>query len=177
METTERIVESYCRFVKNWFTIPNIGCAGQNEIDLLAVDLGGPTPSRYHIEVSVSISTAYSKLTAKPYDSAKAKVRVHQAAQRMTIGHFVEKKFSSENVLNRLGDFGFAPDNYARIIVAWDWQNGVEAEAAAAGITLWAFPDLVREMGEKLSGRSQYYSDDTLRTLQLYEKARAKSIQ
>ena len=24
METTEKIVESYCRYVKGWFTLPNI---------------------------------------------------------------------------------------------------------------------------------------------------------
>ena len=38
METTEKIVESYCRYVKGWFTLPNIKCAGQYEVDLLAVD-------------------------------------------------------------------------------------------------------------------------------------------
>lgn len=119
METTERIVESYCCFVKNWFTIPNVGCAGQNEIDLLAVDLRKPAPARYHLEVAVSVSPVFSKLAAKPYSAAKAKERSHQASQRMTIRHFVEKKFSSETVLERLADFGFAPGNYSRIIVAW----------------------------------------------------------
>ena len=38
METTERIVEAYVRYVKGWATIPNIPCKGQFEIDLLAVD-------------------------------------------------------------------------------------------------------------------------------------------
>jgi hypothetical protein len=38
METTEKIVESYCRYVKQLFTIPNIKCEGQYEIDLLADD-------------------------------------------------------------------------------------------------------------------------------------------
>jgi len=38
METTEKIVESYCRYVKGWFTIPNIKCAGHYEIDLLAIE-------------------------------------------------------------------------------------------------------------------------------------------
>jgi len=38
METTEKIVESYCRYVKRWFTISNIKCQGQYEIDLLAID-------------------------------------------------------------------------------------------------------------------------------------------
>jgi hypothetical protein len=38
METTEKIVEAYAHYIKGWFTIPNIKCRGQFEIDLLAVD-------------------------------------------------------------------------------------------------------------------------------------------
>jgi len=37
METTEKIVEAYVRYVKDWATIPNIKCKGQFEIDLLAI--------------------------------------------------------------------------------------------------------------------------------------------
>src|SRR5438874_13037332 len=52
METTEKIVESYCRYVKQWFTIPNIKCRGQYEIDLLAVDTTSPKKmGRYHNRV------------------------------------------------------------------------------------------------------------------------------
>ena len=40
METTERIVEAYVRYVKGWATIPNIKCERNREIDLLAIDLG-----------------------------------------------------------------------------------------------------------------------------------------
>jgi hypothetical protein len=56
METTERIVEAYVRYVKRWATIPNIKCTGQMEIDLFAIDPreGG----RYHIETSVSSQVA-----------------------------------------------------------------------------------------------------------------------
>ena len=61
METTERVVESYVRYVKGWATIPNIRCPRQLEIDLLAIDpVNG---QRYHIETSVSISSGFSKLT------------------------------------------------------------------------------------------------------------------
>ena len=68
METTEKIGESYCRYIKHWFTLPNIRCEGQYEIDLLAVDTTSPEkPGRYHIECGVSISGSYSKLTAKPF--------------------------------------------------------------------------------------------------------------
>ncbi|MCK4736772.1 MAG: hypothetical protein KAT65_30230, partial [Methanophagales archaeon] len=68
METTEKIVESYCRYVKGWFTVPNIKCSGQYEIDLLAVDPSSNTDvKRYHVECGVSISGAYSKLTGKEF--------------------------------------------------------------------------------------------------------------
>jgi hypothetical protein len=54
METTEKIVESYCRYVKQWFTIPNIKCKGQYEVDLLAVDTTSPkTLHRYHVELGL----------------------------------------------------------------------------------------------------------------------------
>jgi hypothetical protein len=65
METTEKIVESYWRYVKQWFTIPNIKCKGQYEVDLLAVDTTAPRRlSRYHIGCGISISGSYSTLTA-----------------------------------------------------------------------------------------------------------------
>lgn len=69
METTEKIVESYCRYVRQWFTIPNIKCRGQYEVDLLAVDTTNPKLGRYHIECGVSISGSFSKLTAKEFST------------------------------------------------------------------------------------------------------------
>ena len=60
METTERIVEAYVRYIKHWATIPNIKCKGQREIDLFAID--PITNRRYHIETSVSISGGISPL-------------------------------------------------------------------------------------------------------------------
>src|SRR5262245_51748102 len=92
METTERIVECYARYVKGWMTIPNIKCSGQYEIDLLA--LNPVSYERYHIESGVSVSGSYSKLTAKPFSTDHLKVRVKQAEQRRTLGYFVERKFS-----------------------------------------------------------------------------------
>ena len=38
METTERIVEAYVRYIKGWATIPNIKCPGQYEIDPFGTD-------------------------------------------------------------------------------------------------------------------------------------------
>lgn len=61
METTEKIVEAYVRYVKGYFTLPNIKCAGQMELDLLAVDLSNPEKiERYHIESGVSMKLSRS---------------------------------------------------------------------------------------------------------------------
>lgn len=73
METTEKIVEAYVRYLKGWATIPNIKCSGQYEIDLLAID--PKSGERFHIESGVSISRSYGKLTTKAFSQDDLKVR------------------------------------------------------------------------------------------------------
>ena len=117
METTERIVEAYVRYIKGWFSIPNIKCQGQYEIDLLAVDVRSDgAVNRYHIESGVSISGAYSRLTTNAFSADKLKVRVHQAGQRRTLGYFTERKFGSAEVIKTLKDCGFLPGNYTKVV-------------------------------------------------------------
>lgn len=173
MQTTERIVNSYCNYVKGWFTIQNISCDGHQEIDILAINPRGKGKNRrYHIECSVSISQAYSKLTAKPFSEDLWKQRVHQARERMTIGYFDKKKFKSPFVVKKLAEFGFEGDNYTRAIVAWGWQDGVEEVAAKKGIELWSFTDdVLAELTKKLDGSGTFFDDDTCRTIQLIAKA------
>ena len=178
METTERIVEAYVRYVKGWATIANIRCAGQNEIDLVAID--PVSLARYHIEVSISISQGFRKLTAKPFVPEKVKQRVHKPAQRRTVSFFKEQKFGAPTVVERLGRMGFEPGSYGRIIVTWGWEDEAAKEATAAGIELWDFPGIIREMADTIRGSREYFSDDTLRTLNLFIHAseprrRAKS--
>ena len=57
METTEKIIESYVRYVRRWATIPNVRCEGQYEIDLLAIN--PDTYEKYHIESSISASKGF----------------------------------------------------------------------------------------------------------------------
>jgi hypothetical protein len=80
METTEKIVGAYVRYVRRWATIPNIKCDGQFEIDLLAIN--PVSLERYHIESGVSVSGSYSALTAKPYDPGDLKIRAKHSKQR-----------------------------------------------------------------------------------------------
>jgi len=172
METTEKIVEAYCRYVKNWFTLPNIKCEGQFEIDLLAIDVTNlEDTKRYHIESSISISTGFSKLTAKPFSLELLRQRSHQAEQRHTIDFFIRRKFDAPEILATLVTFGFKPGNYQKVIVSWDYTPEAKTRADNKGILLWDFHDLLKEIAEISSNGRTYFTDDTLRTLQLFQKA------
>lgn len=169
METTERIVEAYVRYIKGWATIPNIRCEGQLEIDLLAIN--PVTLERYHIESGVSISGSYSKLTDKPFSEMDLKERVKKAGQRRTVGYFVDRKFGVDGVKKTLEGYGFRDGNYAKVIVSWGWTKGAEDRAKAENIELWDFPRLLKEIAEKFKDERFYFTDDTLRTLHLYSHA------
>lgn len=172
METTEKIVEAYVRYIRGWFTIPNIKCGGQLEIDLLATDASRQrSVRRYHIESGVSISSGFSRLTSKPFSPEDLKVRVKQASQRRTLGYFTQRKFSEPAVLDALRTYGFVPGNYSKVIVSWGWEEGVAEAAKAQAVQLWDFPELLREIAQVAGNLKTYFTDDTLRTLQLMAKA------
>jgi hypothetical protein len=172
METTEKIVESYCRYVKKWFTIPNIKCRGQFEVDLLAVDTTNPKKlSRYHIECGVSISGSFSKLTAKEFSTKLLKDRVQAAGQRRTIGFFIDRKFDVPEVQDEIAKFGFFPGNYNRVIVTWDSTTEAKALAHKHDIDLWDFRDLILEISDIHRKHRIYFTDDTTRTIQLFAMA------
>lgn len=172
METTEKIVEAYVRYIKHWFTIPNIKCTGQMEIDLLAIDITKTTKlQRYHIESGVSISGSYSKLTSKPFSTDDLKIRVKQAGQRRTLGYFADRKFSDPNVIQKLREYGFMRGNYKKVIVTWGWESDVPREAKRAGVELWDFKTILQEIAHYARAHKTYFTDDTMRTLQLMAKA------
>ena len=169
METTEKIVEAYVRYVKGWATIPNIKCKGKFEIDLLAIN--PVNLDRYHIESSVSISGAYSKLTAKPFSEIAYKERVQKPKQRRTIGYFLERKFESEPVMTALKRYGFTPGKYSKVIVTWGWEDDVPIVAEELKIELWNFKEIIKEIADTFHKERTYFTDDTLRTLQLFSRA------
>jgi len=172
METTERIVEAYVRYVEGCATIPNIRCDGQMEIDLLAIN--PVTLDRYHIESGVSVSGSYSKLTNHPYSPDALKQRVKQAGQRRTLGYFRDRKFGDPHVLSKLSDYGFKDGNYRKIIVTWGWCAEVDEAARRDGIDLWDFRDLIHKIAQRFTDDRTYFGDDTLRTLHLFARARSE---
>jgi len=167
-ETTEKIVEAYVRYVKGWATIANIKCPGQLEIDLLAID--PVSGQRYHIESGVSVSGGFSKLTAESFSTDMLKQSSKQAGQRRTIGYFRDRKFSAPGIIAKLEGYGFKSGDYRRIIVTWGWTDEAKNQADAADIELWDFRDVMLEIAKISSARS-YFTDDTLRTLQLMVKS------
>lgn len=169
METTEKIVEAYVRYVKGWATIPNIRCDGQYEIDLLAID--PITLARYHIEISVSGSQTYSKLTAKTFDPELLKQRVQKAKMRRTLGYFIQHKFGTPPVAAKLASYGFQPGEHRKIVVTWDWTSDAKAAADAAEIDLWDFRTIMREISASIRDKRSYFTDDTLRTINLFVRA------
>ena len=169
METTEKIVEAYVRYVKGWATIPNIKCPGQYEIDLLAID---PVKlNRYHIESGVSISGSHSRLTTKTYSPKELKERVKTAVQRRTLGYFIQRKFGAKEVLETLKQYGFRKGKYSKIVVSWGWEEAARKKAAEGRIELWDFRDILKEIAASSEKKRIYFTDDTLRTLQLFARA------
>jgi hypothetical protein len=172
METTEKIVEAYCRYVKGWFTIPNVRCAGQYEADLLAVDASSSkNVRRYHIECGVSISRSYSKLTAEKFSLEKLKERIAKAGQRRTIGYFIEHKFKPAEGTDELARYGFKRGNYTWVIVTWGWTNEAAKEAKHEHIELWDFRKILSDIANACQGSRSYFTDDTLRTVQLLQRS------
>ncbi|MFC1905185.1 hypothetical protein ACFLXL_00055 [Chloroflexota bacterium] len=177
METTEKIVESYCRYVRGWFTISNVRCAGQYEVDLLAVDTTSKRGiRRYHVECGVSISGGYSKLTAREFSTDMLKQRLEQAGQRRTLGYFTERKFGSPEVLSMLERYGFKPGNYTRVIVTWGWEGEAASAAKQKGVELWDFRDIINAIAAACLDNKTYFTDDTLRTIQLFQRSTAKRL-
>ena len=169
METTEKIVEAYVRYIKGWATIPNIKCPSQYEIDLLAID---PVKlDRYHIESGVSISGSYSKLTSKEYSDSDLKIRVKSAGQRRTLGYFAQRKFSAKPVLETLKAYGFKKGNYTKVIVSWGWTDEAAKAAKKKRIKLWDFREILKEIAKAFYKEKGYFTDDSLRTLQLFARA------
>jgi hypothetical protein len=107
-------------------------------------------------------------LTVKNYRDKYLKMRVKAAGQRRTLGYFVERKFGAKPVLETLKRYGFQPGKYTKVIVSWGWEHGVEDEADMHGIQLWDFRKILREIAAAFERKSVYFTDDTLRTLQLF---------
>lgn len=157
----ETIVEAYVRSVKKWFTMPNLKCANNKEIDLLAVDLTG---QRYQIEVK----TYTSGWPLEIDDRGRQNVE--------TVAYISEHHFQDKNVKAKIREvFGDDADaSYKRILVYWRIHESltmtqVEAEAKRHMIDeVWLMPNIIRELSQTAEGR---YNTDVARVIDLTARA------
>ena len=52
--------------------------------------------------------------------------------------------------------------------MTWDSTPDAETAAAEEGILVWDFRELLREIAKSSQNQRTYFTDDTLRTIQLY---------
>ena len=157
--------------MRKYFTIPNLRCGGQKEIDLIGMRESNGKILRIHVEVSVTTSGVFKKINSQPYSEKNKKTRSGSASERVKIGYFVDSKFNDANVISSLKDYGFAGNNYEKVIVAWDWGPSVVPIAAQNGIKLLRFKEILKEMMDVFGKNRSYFSDDTVRLLQLLKKS------
>jgi len=111
-------------------------------------------------------------LTNKPFSANDLKVRVKNAGQRRTLRYFIEHKFNNQSVLEKLKEYGFKRGNYRKIIVTWGWKDDVPKAAKKAGVDLWDFKEILKEIADLSISNRNYFIDDTMRTLQLMAMAK-----
>jgi hypothetical protein len=70
--------------------------------------------------------------------------------------------------------YGFCNGDYQKVIVTWSCDSDVREIAAQNNIDIWEFPNILREITEKVQGESTYFADDTIRTLHLFSLAQLK---
>lgn len=173
METTEKIVETYCNYIKSWFTIPNIKCKGGKEIDLLALEIdpnNNVIKKRYHIEISIHKGPGFSKLTAQKYTEGEYRERTKTAIVRRSIWFFINKKFNDKNVKTKLAEYGFKGKNYKKVIVSLGWSNDVVPIAEKEDIELLDFGTVLEELVGRYKESSQHFNNDAIVTIQYLNK-------
>ena len=80
-------------------------------------------------------------------------------------------KHKIREVEEELEKYGFKDDNYNRVIVTWDATEKARDLAVQAGIEIWYFPVLLRDIANAHKEHRTYFIDDTALTIQLYAMA------
>lgn len=172
MNAAERIVEAYFRYVRSIFTRTSVKGVGQVELDIVGVGPSMRSPTFFHIESSVSISSGYSKITNKQFIPSEAKLRQKAAGQRTTAGFFIEKKFFSQDVLETLRQIGCDTRNLKRVLVSWEFDEEAHKVLQGKGIECLTMKDILQELADHLAKETSDIDSDILRTLQLFVRSK-----
>jgi hypothetical protein len=61
------------------------------------------------------------------------------------------------------------------VVVSWGWTEDSATAALEQDIQLWDFREIVVGIAEASQDNRSYYTDDTMRTIQLFAKALRES--
>jgi len=143
LEPEVSLIEKYLQTVRKCFTMTNIRCRGQKEIDLLAIN--PRTEEKFHVESSVWINRRLNS-------SSLAKL--------------VDKKFNDLRVKEKIGEF-FGKSDYKKWLVVspQDVNPQLDKYAGNLGIEIQYIEVMVRMIMRKMC---RYGSrDHVLRTLEI----------
>jgi hypothetical protein len=90
---------------------------------------------------------------------------------RRTLGFFIKQKFKPKPVIAKLAEYGFKEGKYQKVVVTWDSTPDAKVAAKAAEIELWDFRKLMLELAASIRDERTYFTDDTLRTINLFARA------
>lgn len=157
MEPEVHIIEKYFQIMLKCFTMTNIRCKGNKEIDLLVIN--PRTGEKFHVESRIGTSPSF-------------KIRLHDTYTKMGrprkigIDYFAKEKFDHAFVKERINEI-FGNNPYRKWLVIWTAQEAevmLEAEDKF-GIEVFQLRDLINEMIEKIEVKGS--RDDVVRIFEL----------
>ena len=158
VEPEVHIIEKYFQEVLHCFTMTNIRCKGNKEIDLLAIN--PRTLEKYHVEARISVSKSFA-LREKDTYTSKGK------AYRIGLDYFSEKKFNHPMITEKIRQF-FGESDYHKVLVVWHAGNLPAYSRIALekyGFDVWALRNIFTELVEK--GCTSGSRDDVIRVVEL----------
>jgi len=159
MEPEVHIIEKYFQENLHCFTMTNVRCKGNKEIDLLAMN--PRTLEKYHVEARISTARGFA---LREKDTYTSKGRAH----RRGLDYFYEKKFNHPFVTQKIKEM-FGDSDYRKVLVVWNTEDKFKRLADIAkkkyNIGLFGLRNIIFELIVQRSYRGS--RDDILRTLEL----------
>lgn len=156
MEPEVHIIEKYYQEVLHCFTMTNIRCKGNKEIDILAIN--PKTLEKFHVE---------SRVTTSLKLRFKATYTKDGRCHRNGLDYFQKEKFEHPSVKQKIREL-FGKVDYHKILVVWrtmDHKTLTEIAEKEYGIEIMPISLLILKFtSDRTTSGSR---DDILRTMEL----------
>jgi len=165
MEPEVHIIEKYFQEILHCFTMTNIKCKGNKEIDLLVIN--PQTLQKWHVESRVSTTFNLRK---------NATYTKRGTCHRNGVDFFIKEKFNHPTIREKIVEIFGHEEYYQKILVVWDIfdRSIVPWSKTQYDLNICFMSDFLRELMQKrvLKGSR----DDVLRTVELLQLCQKKSL-